>query len=182
MEGNRGGCFRLKPVAGLVYFSLLIFLVYVDRGVTAALVTRFESSSVFGLTSSEAGTLGSIFMLGFMIASFAFGYFVQTHHPFTLISVGMLLWCGAVLLCACAQSYWMLLLGRAGSGAAEAGLCCLVTPYLLEVAPGRAKTVRVNSALDEHICGFIATRHCLRFCVWRSGGFGSQQLEMALCD
>lgn len=175
------GCFRLQPVVGLVYFSLLIFLVYVDRGVTAALVTRFESAAGFSLSSSEAGTLGSIFILGFMLASFAFGYFVQSYHPFTLISTGMLLWCGAVLLCACAQSYWMLLLGRAGSGAAEAGLCCLVTPYLLEVAPGRAKTVLVKSALDEYLRKCLAAGRGLRLRLWRSGGFLNGQLEVALC-
>lgn len=175
------GCFRLQPVAGLVYFSLLIFLVYLDRGVTAALVTRFESASGFSLSSSEAGTLGSVFMLGFMLASFAFGYFVQSHHPFTLISAGLLLWCGAVLLCACAQSYWMLLLGRAGSGAAEAGLCCLVTPYLLEVAPGRVKTVMTNSALDEYLRKCHPTGRCLRLRIRRNRGFLPRQLAMALC-
>ena len=140
MEG-RPGCFRLHPVAGLIYFSVLIFIVYADRGVTAALVSTFQKSEVFGLSDSEAGALGSIFMLGFMLASSAFGYFVQIYHPFSLISGGMLFWCAAVLLCAFAQNYWMLLLGRAASGAAEAGLCCLAMPYLLEVAPGRAKTV-----------------------------------------
>jgi len=140
MEG-RYGCFRLHPVAGLIYFSMLIFIVYVDRGVTGSLVTTFQKSEVFGLSDKEAGALGSIFMLGFMLASSAFGYFVQIYHPFSLISGGMLFWCAAVLLCAFAQNYWMLLLGRAASGAAEAGLCCLAMPYLLEVAPGRAKTV-----------------------------------------
>ena len=140
MEG-KPGCFRLHPVAGLIYFSVLIFIVYADRGVTAALVSTFQKSEVFGLSDSEAGALGSIFMLGFMLASSAFGYFVQIYHPFSLISGGMLFWCVAVLLCAFAQNYWMLLLGRAASGAAEAGLCCLAMPYLLEVAPGRAKTV-----------------------------------------
>lgn len=141
MEERRSGCFRLHPVAGLVYFSVLIFIVYADRGVTAALVNRFQSSETFGLSESEAGALGSVFMLGFMLASSAFGYFVQIYHPFSLISGGMLFWCAAVLLCAFAESYWMLLIGRAASGAAEAGLCCLAMPYLLEVAPGRAKTV-----------------------------------------
>ena len=134
-------CFRLQAKTGLAYFSALIFLVYLDRGVTAALVPRFESSEAFGLSSSQAGMLGSLFMLGFMLASFAFGYFVQKYHPFTLIGWGLLLWCAAILLCAGAQTYWMLVVGRAVSGAAEAGLCCLVTPYLLDVAPGRAKTV-----------------------------------------
>jgi len=142
MEKIKPGCFRLHPVAGLLYFSTLILIVYVDRGVTAALVTDFQSSKGFGLTSSEVGALGSIFMLGFMVASSAFGYFVQIYHPFPLISSGMLLWCAAVLFCAFAQSYWMLLLGRAVSGAAEAGLCCLAVPYLLEVAPAHSKTVR----------------------------------------
>ena len=134
-------CFRLQPKAGLVYFSALIFIVLLDRGATAALVPRFESSEVFGLSSSQAGVLGSLFMLGFMLASFPVGYLVQKYHPFNLIGWGLLLWCAAILLCASAQTYWMLLVGRAVSGAGRAGLCCLVTPYLLDVAPGRAKTV-----------------------------------------
>lgn len=136
----------LSPVIALVFFALTEFLLYLDRGAVAviptqSLVPRFQSSDTFGLSDTEAGALGSIFMLGYICASPAFGYYVQTVHPFYLISLGLCVWIVAVVGTALSEDYWMLLISRALTGTAEAAFCTLASPYLLEVAPMHQKTV-----------------------------------------
>jgi hypothetical protein len=48
---------------------------YIDRGMLASIVTMLEKGSGLGLTASEAGAVGSSFMLGYMVSSPLFAHY-----------------------------------------------------------------------------------------------------------
>ena len=90
---------ELSPLKMLIFFTTVNILIYLDRGALAAVVTRLTSSKDHGLnlSSLEAGSLGSVFILGYMIASPIFAYNAQFIHPLYLMSIGLGMWCGSVL-------------------------------------------------------------------------------------
>ena len=84
---------------------------------------RFEHapSSPFGRDRYLAYTQ-SAFMASYGVASLVFGHLVHLYPPFKVLSVGLLSWCFAILVCGFAEpakSYYLLLCGRCLSGVGE---------------------------------------------------------------
>jgi MFS family permease len=90
---------------------------------------------LFPPTFPNAGS----FIGGYSVASLTFGHLVHVFPPFRLISVGMAIWCGAVVLCGLAPHYWVLVLGRVLSGFGEASFQCVVPPFIDDFAPPHLK-------------------------------------------
>ena len=140
------GLFRFSPGWGLTYFSLVNALIYMDRsilGVTSiqGIMHYLTSSDDMDLTAGEAGLLGSVFILGYMVASPIMAVSAQHLHPLYLMGTGLLVWAGTAMMAGLAVNYPMLIVARALTGVGEASFVCLVPPYIVDVAPSTKKTV-----------------------------------------
>ena len=132
----KNGCCRLSPIYLLVFLTLINILIYVDRGILSALASTLEdSSSGLGLRPIEIGAIGSVFMLGFMVAGPIFAHYSQSQHPLTLISIGLLIWALSTLGVGFSRNFWELLFARAFSGVGEASFVSIAPPYILDNAP-----------------------------------------------
>ena len=70
-------CFKFSPLAVLIYFMTINFFMYIDRGMVSSVLVQIESNDNggLGISSSEAGALGSIFIVGYIIAAPLFAHF-----------------------------------------------------------------------------------------------------------
>jgi hypothetical protein len=85
-------CCKLHPIYLLVLLTLINILIYVDRGILAAVATTLQSKdSGLSLTSTDLGSVGSIFMIGYMISGPIFAHYSQTVHPLHLITIGLII-------------------------------------------------------------------------------------------
>lgn len=133
--------FKLKPVSILVFMSAVNVIIYIDRGALSAVVPLLESSDGLNLTSIEAGAIGSVFMLGYMLSSPLFAYSAQFMHPLYLMAIGLIIWAAAVLSISLVDDFWILALSRSFTGIGEASFVSLAPPYILETAPSTHKSL-----------------------------------------
>jgi Major Facilitator Superfamily len=75
-----------------------------------------------GVSTADAwiGYLQSAFIVGYSIASVTMGHLVHRFPPFKLMSIGLLLWVCAAVMCGFSVNFWMLLVARMLSGVGEA--------------------------------------------------------------
>lgn len=131
---------EISPCLALVYLTFTNMMIYADRGILASVIKTLESSEGMDLTNAQAGSLGSIFMFGFMLTGFFFAHYSQLKHPFSLIAAGLFLWALTALATGLSRNYWELALARGFSGIGEVSFACLGPPLVLEYAPGSKKT------------------------------------------
>ena len=120
-------------------------MVYTDRGVLASLITTLQNhpdhdEPGLGLSKVEAGALGSVFMLGYMVAGPIFAFYAQIVQPFFLIAIGLVIWALSSLGAGLSTTFWQILVARALSGIGEASFVCLAPPFILDNAPSARKT------------------------------------------
>lgn len=123
----------------LVYFCCIQFLTYFDRGVMSGLLTYVEDE--FDIDGFHGGLLGSCYFVPIMIiAPMIAAVLVSASGRRQMygVALGSLLWAFAVVLCSAAPTYWVLLLGRVGSGFGEACYCVLASPMVKDAAPSAA--------------------------------------------
>lgn len=132
---------KLSPLATLIFFTYTCGILYIDRGALSAVIFQIKSSSGLGLNSVEAGALGSCFILGFILFGPIFGYFSQRFHPEYLMSIGLSIWCFAVLLTAYSKSFLMIIFARTITGIGEASFLVLAPTYIMAKAPAEKKNV-----------------------------------------
>jgi len=106
-------------------------------------VSKLEDKDDDGLdlSSIEAGALGSLFMLGYMISSPLFAHFAQYIHPLFLMAIGLIVWMGAVIMAGLSRSFLPLAIARSITGVGEASVVCLAPPYIMDNAPAAKKTL-----------------------------------------
>ena len=136
---------KISNVSMLVFLTSINLLIYTDRGVLASLITTLQNSPDddqpgLGITEVEAGALGSVFMLGYMIAGPIFAYYAQIVQPFFLIAIGLGIWALSSLGAGLSTAFWQILIARALSGMGEASFVCLAPPFILDHAPSARKT------------------------------------------
>ena len=129
--------YKLSPFTVLVLFSIINGLIYLDRGAFAAVVPILQSDSHGGLNLSSfiAGTLGSSFILGYMVTAPGFAHYAQFYHPEFLMCIGLGIWTCAVIMTGLSRVYEMLLIARCLTGVGEASFICLAPPVILGSAP-----------------------------------------------
>eukprot|EP00020_Sapocribrum_chincoteaguense_P008582 CAMPEP_0170750212 /NCGR_PEP_ID=MMETSP0437-20130122/10806_1 /TAXON_ID=0 /ORGANISM="Sexangularia sp." /LENGTH=509 /DNA_ID=CAMNT_0011089183 /DNA_START=17 /DNA_END=1547 /DNA_ORIENTATION=- len=100
-------------------------LVFADRGTLGGQLTFLQDD--LQLSSTKAGSLASLFSLGFLVASPAAGSYVGLHPDATIraISLGLLTFTAATALATFAPSYWPFAVARALAGAGEGALVSL---------------------------------------------------------
>jgi len=137
------GFLKLGPKLNLAYLITVNMIIYVDRGVVSGILSILKESKDGGLNLNdlEAGVLGSIFMLGYMIASPIFANSAQKVHPISLMAIGLMIWSGAVIVAGTTGEYYSLTVARAFTGVGEASFVSLAPPVILDSSPpGRSTT------------------------------------------
>ena len=135
------GLFKFAPIWGLTYLTIVNTVIYMDRSVVGAVVSKLTSHDGMDLTNSEAGALGSVFILGYALSSPLLAVSAQYVHPLFLMGGGLLVWAGATMMAGLALNYPMLIVARALTGVGEASFVCLAPPYIMDVAPKAKQTV-----------------------------------------
>ena len=89
------------------------------------------------------------FIAGYAVSSLVFGHLVHYYNPFLLMSIGLGLWCCAVVASGMAPDYWVLLAARICSGVGEASFQTTVPPWLDDNAPAVCCVPAAVSALSS---------------------------------
>ncbi|KAF0720211.1 Aste57867_480 [Aphanomyces stellatus] len=132
-----------------VLFCVVNFLNFLDRGIIPGAPTQFQYfiQVTRNVSSSEEG-----FYLGFLSSSFVASYaifvvlfgFLSIHvKPFRLVSIGLVVWCLAVLLCGLAKeamNFQLLLVGRLLSGIGESSFQCIAPAFIDDHAPAGTRS------------------------------------------
>lgn len=143
----------------LFLFTCINLLVFMDRGALAAVISLLKDGSGLGLNSIEAGSLGSAFMLGYILASPIFAYFSNRIHPMYLMAIGNSIWAGAVFLTGMSNSYPLILIARSLTGIGEASFVSLAPPCIIDTAPLNKQTqwigIFYSSSALGYAIGFI---------------------------
>eukprot|EP00891_Asterochloris_glomerata_P005956 jgi/Astpho2/5956/Aster-02438 len=135
------------PLRLLMLFSLITFIIYLDRGVIASNGVQGDSpgrqgiQTQFKLTGFQNGVLPAAFMVGLLVASIVFSELCKSVNAFQLIGWGLLIWTLASIGCGFAINFWTLMLCRIGMGVGEASIINLTGPFIDDVAPPALKTL-----------------------------------------
>lgn len=113
-----------------------------------------SSHGGLGLSSFLTGTLGSSFILGYMLTAPIFAHSSQSYHPEYLMCIGLFIWTAAVLLTGFSRSYLMLLIARSLTGIGEASFVCLAPPVILDIAPIEKKNIWIGIFYVANVLGY----------------------------
>mmetsp|Transcript_32905 Transcript_32905/g.57523 ORF Transcript_32905/g.57523 Transcript_32905/m.57523 type:complete len:459 (-) Transcript_32905:1707-3083(-) len=127
-----------KALLSLIIVSKL--LIYVDLSVMSTLMPLLDRQG-FHVNEVQAGWFDSVVCFGFVSSTLSVAYLSSHFHPFNLITAGLLAWTASALLASVSQAYWMLLLARVLSGLCEGVYLPLISPIVLEMAPGKSKSL-----------------------------------------
>jgi len=129
-------------MASLLALTGLNLLNYVDRQVLPAVLPRLQED--FHLDDSQAGTIGTAFMLGYFLTSPFFGYLGDRLRRGWLIAGGVLVWSLATVLTGVATSFALLVFFRVFVGFGEASYGTLSPSWIADLYP----PPRRNTALS----------------------------------
>lgn len=146
--------FKASPLGLLIHYTSVCVLLFMDRGALSSVITRIKSDSGLGINSLEAGSLGSVFLLGFIIFGPVFASFSQHLHSEYLISIGLTIWCGSMVMTGLSFNFLMLLSARALTGIGQACLFALAPACILEKAPPAKKNLWIGIFLSGNNIGF----------------------------
>ncbi|KAF0685822.1 Aste57867_22344 [Aphanomyces stellatus] len=144
------------PNVGSIFLLLctINLLNYIDRGIIPGSPIQFQSfitKCLVGMPNMSLehenaylGLLVSAFIAGYSVFSIPFGYWAIHCRPFLLISIGLSIWCLAMLLCGLSdplQSLDLLLAGRVLSGIGESSFQAIVPSFIEDFAPPSKRTM-----------------------------------------
>jgi len=167
-----------NPKAILALLTVLNLLNYLDRLVLSAVLKPLQDD--LQLSNSMAGSMATVFLLGFFVTSPLFGHLADRSSPArrrALIVVGVLVWSLATFSSGLARGAGSLIVARAFVGVGEASFVTIAPTLIDEIAPTEQKgswlaifytAIPVGSALGYLIGGAIEhTTHSWRqpFCV-----------------
>jgi predicted MFS family arabinose efflux permease len=122
----------------LLLLTLLNLFNYLDRYVIAGLLPRIETE--FGISHTQAGILGSLFIGVYMVASPLGGYLGDRLPRRWVVAGAGLLWSFATLGSGLSQSFMALLVARALIGLGEAGYGTVAPSLLCDLYPRERRT------------------------------------------
>src|SRR3954463_9218582 len=124
MEGAAGGGgVRLSPAWLLPILTGLNLFNSVDRYVLSAVLEQIKGE--FTLDDTQAGWLGTAFMLGYFLTSPIFGYLGDRAPRKWLIAAGIFVWSLGTFLTGFATQYWHVVAYRVAVGVGEASYATL---------------------------------------------------------
>lgn len=153
----------LTPRQTLGILTGLNLFNYFDRYVLSAVLPSLQQD--MGLNDSQAGHLGTVFMLGYFVASPFFGWLGDRASRKWLIAGGILIWSSATVMTGFAATLTVLLLWRAMVGVGEASYATVSPAWLSDVYPPEKRNnaltifytaIPIGAALGSVIGGQIA--------------------------
>ena len=162
-----------EPSTLIWLFILTNNLTYLDRGIFPGAAPNFltfirNSEELSGTENANLylGLLQTATIVGVSLWSTAAGAAATRMSPMRLVSVGLFIWCGAALLAALSEpleSYSLLIFSRVVSGAGEAAMQVVATPYIRSMAKdygvklGYFFTGLVSGTSLGYVMGFALT-------------------------
>jgi MFS family permease len=138
-----------KPPFVLGLFVMMNFWTYYDRGcMSTAIGTIRTDPTIAGdgktISETEAGLLGSVFMVGFLVASPLFTGLGGVISAKVIIMVGLLTWCVAVVVTGIMHGFYGLLITRAFVGVGEAAYAGYTVTMVDNMAPPHLRTLWIG--------------------------------------
>jgi MFS transporter, Spinster family, sphingosine-1-phosphate transporter len=144
------------------YYVLLVlfganFLNYIDRQVIYAVFPLIKAD--LGLSDTALGTLGSVFMIFYMISAPLFGWLGDRMNRVRLAAAGLFAWSIATAAAGFSRGYWSLLSARTFVGVGEASFGT-VSPGIIAEYFSRASRGKILSFFYLAIpvgsaCGYL---------------------------
>lgn len=147
---QKGAGFRFGATPGFTLLALTVTfsIGFVDRQILNLLVEPIKGD--LALTDVQIGLLqGTVFSLPYLLMSPVFGRWVDVYSRRAVLLWCTLVWAGGTAACGFANSFGILLAGRALVGAAEAGL----TPAAWSMLGDRFEDKRLPRALSIYHLG-----------------------------
>ncbi len=129
----------------LFVFTCINLLNYFDRGAVSVCLSTI--TEVYSLSHFEGGLLAGAYMVGYIASAPLFAFAVTHYSAFRLMSIGLLIWCGATMLCAFSIGFKTLLLARAITGVGEASFLSIAPPFIDRIAPPNAKSTWMGTCI-----------------------------------
>ena len=171
---------RTKGAAfSLGVLTLVNLLNYLDRYIVAGVVPRVQAE--FGLNNTQAGALGTVFVLVYMVASPAGGFLgdrIQRRH---VVAGSVFLWSLATVGSGLAGTFVALLGARAVLGVGEAGYGSVGPAIISDLFPRDRRTrmlavffvaMPVGAALGYAVGGWIGASYSWRLAFFIGGAPG----------
>lgn len=122
----------------LLVLSLINLVNYLDRYVIASALPSIQKD--FGIDDAQAGLLGTLFMVVFMVASPVVGFLGDRLPRRLLVAAGVLLWSLATGASGLATSFGALLVARSCIGIGEAGYGAVAPSIISDLFPRELRT------------------------------------------
>lgn len=166
------------------YFSLGVLtlintLNYLDRYLVAGVVPRVQAE--FGVNNAQAGALGTVFVVVYMLASPVGGYLGDRVQRRYVVAGSVLLWSLATVGSGLAGSFLVLLLARAALGVGEAGYGTVAPAIISDLFPRERRTrmlsyffvaMPVGAAVGYAVGGWIGAAYSWRMAFFIGGAPG----------
>jgi MFS transporter, Spinster family, sphingosine-1-phosphate transporter len=133
-----GGISSGRSGFALAILSLINFFNYLDRYILAGVIPLLEKD--LGIDHAEAGLLGSVFMVVYMIASPFGGYLGDRMPRRLLVAGGVFVWSLATIGSGLASTFALLLIARAIIGIGEAGYGTVAPALISDLFPKDLRT------------------------------------------
>jgi MFS family permease len=118
-------------LAVLVVLTVINFLNYLDRYVLSAVLEPLQRD--LNLDDLEAGWLGTVFMVVYMVAAPLCGHLGDRWRRHRMVAVAVLLWSLATIGSGLAEDYTELLIMRAAIGIGEAGYATVAPAVIADL-------------------------------------------------
>ncbi|NTX12683.1 MFS transporter [Myxococcus sp. CA056] len=132
----------IAPAANAGYALLVLTLInlvnYLDRYIVAVALPGIQKE--FGINDTQAGLLGTMFIVVFMLASPVGGFLGDRYPRRLLVAGGVLLWSLATGASGLATSFIALLVARAVIGIGEAGYGAVAPSIISDLYPREQRT------------------------------------------
>jgi MFS family permease len=168
-----------RPAAALGVLTGINVLNYLDRYLGAALMVLIIPE--LHLTDAQGGTLQSVFILVYALASPVMGFLGDRRGRLRLAAAGVAIWSAATFASGMAGTYATLLLARALVGVGEASYGIVTPSVLSDLYPRQRRglvmaifyaAIPVGSALGYILGGQVGSSHGWRTAFFVAGGPG----------
>jgi MFS family permease len=168
-----------RPAAILALLTALNLLNYLDRFVLSAVLKSVRTE--LHLSNFVAGSLATVFLLGYFLTSPVFGALADKGARKGLIALGVMVWSAATFASGLAKGAFSLIAARAVVGVGEASYATLAPTIIDDAAPQAQKgrwlavfyvATPIGSALGYILGGFVGKHYGWRHAFYVAGGPG----------
>ena len=172
---------------GLAVLSLINFFNYLDRYIVAGVIPLVEAE--LHIDHQQAGLLGSVFMIVYMLFSPLGGYLGDRVPRRFLVAGGVFVWSLATIGSGLAGTFAILLLARAVIGIGEAGYGTVAPAIISDLYPRSLRTrmlsffylaLPLGAAAGFGIGGWVGAHYSWQAAFFVGGGPGLLLAALAL--